>query len=377
MAIWALFANAGQTASILKRPAAQPLCLIGETTMITTRWTAAAVIASVAMVSPATAATEIVLNVFTGPQHFVNDPFKAWAKDVQDVTKGRVTVKFLPTNAAPPPRQMDGVISGQFDAAFIFNGFTAKRALGPQFGILPFVQLGSAENSSVAYWRTYQRFFGPKNEFGKFRIRVLSMFLFPGGNFHSNDATPIHSIEEMKKRKMWALAGTPSRVLKVAGVNHVSGPAARINEFTQTNVVDGLASLSFDAVRAFGAMSFVKTSTYTEGKLQTATFLFFISEKKWAQISAEDQKAILSVSGEKLARAVGKRADRAEMESRQAMEKSGIKVMKAKPEFAAELKKAGQFLVDDWIKAVKTRGVDGKAVLDAYEAEQKKLAAGK
>lgn len=325
----------------------------------------------------ASAATEIVFNVFTGPQHFINDPFRAWAKDVAQVTQGRVVVKFLPTNAAPPPRQIDSVVGGQFDAAFVFHGFTAKRAVGPQFGILPFLQRGSAEVSSVAYWRTYEKHFGAKNEFGKIGIRLLSMFQFPGGIFHSGDGKPILSIADMKTRKMWALAGTPSRTLKAAGVNHVSGPAARVNEFTQTNVVNGLASMTFDGIKAFGALSFVKHITVTRTKLQAPSFAMFIAEKKWQQISPADRKAIMSVSGDKVARAVGKRADQAEVEGRQVAEKAGIKVHDAPQAFEDELAKAGAFLLDDWLKSAKAKGADGPAVLTMYKQEQDRMLAGK
>ncbi len=329
------------------------------------------------LTSSAQAATEIVFNVFTGPRHFLNDPIKAWAADITKGTSGRVTFKFLPTNAAPPPKQIDAVVSGQFDGAFIFHGFTARRAVGPQFGILPFLQNTPAEISSAAYWRAWNKYFGDKKEFARVGIRILTMFQFTGGNFHSGNETPIMSIAEMKKRKMWALAGANSRVLKAAGVNHVSGPAARVNEFTQTNVVDGLATMTNDAVRAFGAMSFVKNATVTKSKLSAASFALFISEKKWAQISAEDQKTILSLSGEKLAAAVGKRSDQADKEAGEAMEKAGIKFVNDDGKFEAELRKVGAPLIANWIKAAKKKGVDGQAVIDMYLAEQKKLAGGK
>ncbi|MCC2098434.1 MAG: TRAP transporter substrate-binding protein DctP [Hyphomicrobiales bacterium] len=325
----------------------------------------------------AQAATEIVFNVFTGPRHFLNDPIKAWAKDITAKTSGRVTFKFLPTNAAPPPKQIDAVVSGQFDGAFIFHGFTARRAVGPQFGILPFLQNTPAEVSSAAYYNTWKKFFGDKKEFARVGIRILTMFQFTGGNFHSGDETPITSIAEMKKRKMWALAGANSRLLKAAGVNHVSGPAARVNEFTQTNVVDGLATMTNDAVRAFGAMSFVKRTTITKSKMSAASFALFVSEKKWKQISAEDQKIILALSGEKLAAAVGKRSDRADDEAAVAMKKAGIKFINDDGKFEAELRKVGAPLIANWISAAKKKGVDGQAVIDMYVAEQKRLSGGK
>jgi TRAP-type C4-dicarboxylate transport system substrate-binding protein len=339
---------------------------------------AAAVVLAGWLVPGATqAANEVVFNVFPGPRHHVNVPFKAWAAEVEKVTSGRVTIKFLPTSAAPPPKQIDGVVSGQFDAAFIFNGFTAKRAVGPQFGMLPFMLNANAEIGSVAYWRTYQKFFAGKKEFDKIGIRILSAFHFPGNYFHSGDDTPIRSVADMKSRKMWALAGTPSHVLKNAGVNHVSGPAARVNEFTQTNVVSGLAGISFDGVRGFGALSFVKSSTVLDNKLMAPTFLMFISEKKWQTFSPADQKAILAISGEKVARAVGKNSDHAEEVGRKALVDAKVEFIKGSPEFEAELKKAGQPLVTAWVGQAKKLGVNGQAVIDFYKAEVEKLKAEK
>ena len=336
---------------------------------------AVALLATVTATSSSALANEIVFNVFTGPSHYINGPFKAWAKDVERVTSGRVTVKFLPTNAAPPPKQVDAVVSGQFDAAFVFNAFTAKLAPGPQFGLLPFVLRGNAEQGSVAYWRTYNKFFGAKNELKRIGVHILSVFQFPGGQHYSGTDTPISSIADLKTRKIWALAGTPSRTLKLAGVNHVSGPAARVNEFTQTNVVDGLISITLDAVRAFGAQSFVKSATIMKGALQAASFTMIISDKKWTSISEADRKAITEISGEKIARAVGKSADKADEDTVAEMKKAGIKFVDASAAFEDELEKAGQPLTDAWIKKVKAKGIDGKAVIANYKDEVKKLQA--
>ena len=338
---------------------------------------AATVLAGLLLPGTVRAANEVVFNVFPGPRHHANVPFRAWAAEVEKVTSGRVHIKFLPTSAAPPPKQIDGVVSGQFDAAFIFNGFTAKRAVGPQFGMLPFLLNADAEIGSVAYWRTYQKFFASKKEFDKIGIRILSMFHFPGNNIYSGTDTPIRSIADMKSRKMWALAGTPSHLLKNAGVNHVSGPAARVNEFTQTNVVDGLAGISFDGVRGFGALSFVKSATILDDKLMAPTFLMFISEKKWQTFSPEDQKAITAISGEKVARAVGAQSDVAEEVGRKALVDAKVEFIKGSPAFEAELKKAGQPIVTGWIGRAKKLGVDGQEVIRFYKAEVEKLKAGK
>jgi TRAP-type transport system periplasmic protein len=348
-----------------------------ETSMRYQGFVAAAVLAGSAFAVPAQAANEVVLNIFTGPRHHAALGMKWWAGEVAKVTEGRVTVKILPTSAAPPPKQMDGVVSGQFDAAYMFNGFTAKRAIGPQFSLLPFMLKANAETGSVAVWRTYQKFFASKKEFDKFGIHLLSIFHFPGNYFHSGDDTPITSIADMRKRKMWALAGTVSHVLKNAGVNHVSGPAARVNEFTQTNVVSGVAGLSYDGVRSFGALSFVKSTTVLDDKLMAPSFLFFISQKKWNSFSEADRKAITAISGETIAKIIGKNSDNAEASGRALLVKQNNKFIPGSAAFAAELQKAGAPLISGWIKQAKKLNVDGQAVIDFYKAEVAKISSGK
>jgi secreted protein with Ig-like and vWFA domain len=80
------------------------------------------------------------------------------------------------------------------------------------------------------------------------------------------------------------------------------------------------------------------------------------------------------LSGEKLARAVGKRADEAEEDARKLLIKSGVKMTKGTAAFRAELNKAGAPLTADWIKRVKKLDVDGQAVISMYKSETAKMA---
>ena len=177
-------------------------------------------------------------NIFPGPKHFVNKDIKPWGKEVGEVTKGEIAVKFLPTSAAPPPKQVDGVAAGTFDCAFVFNAFTAKRAVGPLFGILPFLNAGNGEQGSVAYQRTWSKHFAAKNEFADDGIVVLSMFQFPGVHFFTARDTPINSIADLKNQKVWAL--------KTAGLSFVSAPFDEEVEITGEFKLALWAASSYD-----------------------------------------------------------------------------------------------------------------------------------
>ncbi|MDH3739525.1 MAG: TRAP transporter substrate-binding protein DctP [Alphaproteobacteria bacterium] len=327
--------------------------------------------------SAAHAQVKVLVNIFVGPAHFIHAPYKAWGAEVAKVTDGRVTVDFLPASAAPPPKQIEGALGGSFDGAFMFNGFNGKRAPFTQMLLLPFLMEGNAEAGSVATWRTYEKYFNHLGQFEKLGITPLSYFQFPGGHFFSS-GDPILSIADLKKRKMWALAGTPTRVLKLAGVDHVAGPAARLAEFVQNNTVEGVAGISQDAIITFGGLQFTNSATVrSDARLGVPNFIMFLTTKKWEEISDTDQAAIRNISGETFARAVGKAADVAETKRRQQLLDKGVKIVETPESFKNELLEVSAPLFEAWKKSAAKMGVkDAQAPIDFYKAETAKAAAG-
>ena len=316
----------------------------------------------------AQAAERWTCNIFTGPKHYVNKGLKPWGKEVGKVTNGEVKINFLPANAAPPPKQLNGIVAGTFDCAFIFHAFTAKQAAGPGFGILPFLNSGDAELGGAAFWRAWKGNFEDKKEFDKLGIKVLSMFQFSPVHFFTAKDTPINSIADMKSQKMWALAGTSSKTMKVAGVNHVSGPAARLGEFTQTKVVQGIAGITRGGIVNFAGEQFPKHGTFTSRSIMMPSFAWMVSKKKWESLNGGQKKAITAISGEKLARSIGRASDAFEKVAEERLAKVGLKEHKATAAFEAELEKAGKPQYEAWFKRVKALGVDGPKVIEQYQS---------
>ena len=305
-------------------------------------------------------------NIFGGPKHFIQKVLRDWSKDVSEATNGEVRIAFLPLNAAPPPKQLDGIIAGTYDCAFIFHAFTAKKALGPQFGILPFIGPADASKGSIAFQRTWNKHFASKNEFLDDGLHVLSMFQFSGVQIYTARNKPINSVEDLKSQKVWALAGTSSRTMKSLGINHVSGPAARLAEFTQTKVVQGLVGASPFIVAAFAGMRFPKYGTNTSNTLMLPSFGLKVGSKKWAALSGVTKRQVMSVSGEKLAAVIGRTSENSEEAVRAKLAAAGIEHISASKEFEAVLTKAARPQIDAWVDKVKRIGVDGNKVIDDY-----------
>jgi TRAP-type C4-dicarboxylate transport system substrate-binding protein len=344
---------------------------LGRKTMLQRAVFGAVLATGLALSSAASAQVDILVNIFVGPQHFIHGPYKAWGEQVGEVTEGRVQVEFLPAPAAPPPKQIEAAVAGNYDGAFMFNGFNARVAPFTQMLLLPYASQGNAEAGSVATWRTYDKFFSELGQFEAAGVTPLSYFQFPGGHMFSGTDDPIATVDDLRGRKMWALAGPAAKTLELAGVEAlVAGPAARVSEFCQTNVVDGVAGISHDAIITFGCLEFTKSLTAHVGRrLVMPNFLMFVTNEKWAEISAEDQALIRGISGETFARAVGIAADGAEDRRIAQLTEAGVQFTETSESFAAELRAAAQPLYDAWATSAESMGVPAQEPIDFYQNE--------
>jgi len=321
---------------------------------------------AVLSLAPLTASAQTVLfNCFFPPQHYTcRVMLRDWSKAIAKATDGRVRLSIPPKSLAAPPDQYDGVVNGIMDGALQFNQFISNKVTGIQIGQLPFMGTESAESGSVALWRTYHKFFANKHEFGP--VVLLTDYASSGAEFWSMNDRPIDSIQDLKRRKMWALPGVTANIIKATGSSVVAGPAVQMLQIISKGVVDGFVGVSFSSITAFKLTDYTKAVTVFPDKIFTPTFSFFISKKKWNEISPADRKAIRAVSGEKMARHFGRIQDGVNNRSRAKLLKDGLKSIKGDPKMLAELKALGKPITNAWLKKVAAMGIDGKAAIAYY-----------
>jgi hypothetical protein len=90
-----------------------------------------------------------------------------------------VTVSAPPRSLAPPPRQVESIRGGLFDAGFTFNGFLEDEITGPLVAIMPCTGTGDGRAPSIALWRTYETHLSGIDEFDG--LHLLSAFVEPRG----------------------------------------------------------------------------------------------------------------------------------------------------------------------------------------------------
>jgi len=339
--------------------------------VISLAFASAVLAAIISLPGHAHAKTRILTNCFWPPQHYMcTQVLPTWGKWVKEATDGRVTVQIPPKSLASPPEQWGSVEKGIADAAVQFNGFVANRVTGPLVAMNPFVASADAPAMSQALWETYQKYFPNEYE----GVHALSMWVITPAEVYSQNDTPINSVADLKSRKIWALPGTVANLMKKVGVGVVAGPAVQANEVISRGVVDGHIGLSPVSIAAFQLGPYTKSMTQFKTRIYSTSFSFVMNEKKWDEISPEDQAAITSVSGDKFARMAAQfwvDGDKAAI--KRFNDEWGITVHDADPAFEAELTEASKFLTAGWIKRATDKGIDGQGAYDFYVSRVREL----
>jgi len=311
----------------------------------------------------ANATTRIVVNCFWPPQHFVcKSILKNWSEWVEKATEGRVKIAIPPKSVAPPPHQWASVEKGVVDAAVQFNGLVQNRIVGPLVAMNPFIATTDAQAMSSALWETYNKYFS--DEFKS--VKLLSMWVITPADLWSQTDKPVNSMADLKSRKIWALPGTNANIMKGIGAGVVAGPAVQANAIISRGVVDAFVGLSPTSVRDFQLIPYTKSMTRFKTRIYSTSFSFLMNNKKWAEISAKDQAAIMAVSGEKFARMASDHWVQRDKTASVLLAEKGVTIVDADPAFEAALIAAGKGLTQKWIKKATAKGIDGQGAYDFY-----------
>lgn len=328
-------------------------------------WLGAGLLALTAAGTAAHAETKLLFNLFMAPQ----DPFNTlvmqpWAEDVAKATDGRVKIEFAPASLAAPQAQMDGVVKGVFDGAYMYHGFLQGRVKLSQIAHLPFINV-NAKGSSVALWRTYEQYFAKANEYKD--VKLLSLFTFPGGSIYGMNG-PLKTKADLEGIKVYSVAGNVAKMLESTGAGVVVAPAARSYEIISGGTVDAFGGYPLYSATAFHTIQYAKAITDIPGQMSAPSFALFINKKRWNSIPEADREIIMNLSGEAFSARLAA-IDQLEAKLRQNAQKDGIQFLEAGDDLMDSLRQYGATLRQEWLASAAELGVDGDAALAMYEKE--------
>lgn len=335
---------------------------------MTTQLRTTALAALLAGLTGTTAAAETVLtfNWFIPPTHLMRtEIFDPWAAKVAEVTNGEVKIEFTTTSMGPPPRQFDIVQDGVVDMAWSVHGYTPDRF--PHAGVseLPFMTT-TGEATSVAYWRTYQKFFADKGEHKG--VKLIGLYVHSPGTVMARDKV-LDSIDDFNGLLLRSGGGLQDKVSAALGAAVVSSPAPTTYELLANGVVEATL-MTPDGYTSFNLKDHINTQLLVPGGLFNSSFYVMINEDSYNRIPESARAAFDSVTGEFLSAMGGRGFDTVSATALEAMKADGRSVAEADAALVAEMQARTQFLADEWKALVKEKhGIDGQEVIDFMRAE--------
>ncbi|MEW2915779.1 TRAP transporter substrate-binding protein [Ruegeria sp. ANG10] len=310
--------------------------------------------------SSAMADTTLALSSWLPPRHpIVTGAIKPWAKQVEEVTDGRVTVRVLAKPLGPPPAHYDMAADGIADITYGLHSFTTDdRFTRSRIGQFSFIG-DDAVAGSKAFWNVYS---GPleaqKEHEG---TKLLGLFVHGPGMLHNN-VRQIDTADDFAGLKIRVPGGYISDLMSGMGSTTLFMSSGEVYEKLSRGVIDGV-TFPYDALAAFKLTEDVKYTMKVPGGLYNTTWFMVMNEDKWNEISPEDQAAIEAISGEAFATLVGEAWIGADEKGSAAAEKAGITVYDAPAAVVDAIKSKAADAEVAWSEAISADGYDGAAAL--------------
>lgn len=322
--------------------------------------------AALSLASFSAQATTLTLSNWVPPTHFVTtNILQVWADKVETATDGRVKVRMLPKPVGSPAQHWELARKGVADITWGNFTYEPDRFKALWFAELPF-NGDNAEATSVALWDTYQQYLSENDAFSG--VKVLGVgSLGPGVINHS--AKDIVTPEDLANQKVRMGGPIQKRLLEELGAVPIAAPATKAYELLEGGVLD--ASLhTYESVVNFRLTEQLPHHTHVKGGFYDATFFLVLNERKWKKISAEDQQAILAVSGEAFARLWGQEFQRQIDQAEAALKAAGHRFSEPSAELMQRIGNIRDAMLADWAADGKSFGVDNPMEMAQFHQQR-------
>lgn len=290
-------------------------------------------------------------------QRFVFEP---WAKQINELTKGKVKVVFYPGGALGKAKDLYSVAEkGIADIIYTVSDYTPGRFPLTAVFELPFMGK-SATDFGRTFWTIYEKYPAMQKEYSK--VKPLALFAHPPGSFFTTKK-PIRKLSDLKGMKFRTSSPFVTKALKEFGAAPVSMPVTEIYTALERGVVDGTV-LPYEAIFVFKMGDLVKYAT-EKSDFYTMTQVVLMNKRKFDSLPKDVQKIINETTGMAMSLSCGKVFDKAEASLRKKiLDKGGVEPIVLPEEELAKLRALSDPIRKAWVKEMKAKGLPGQEILD-------------
>lgn len=301
------------------------------------------------------------------PDHFLHvDIMKPWIEEIERVTEGRVTIEFLPKVVGTVATQLAVAEDGLADVVLIVEGYTPGRFIGPEMAELPALS-DKVSVLAPVYDRMFRKYIEPLGEYEG--VHVLTTIPTVNGQIFTRNRI-IEQLDDAQGLKLRTPNAVSVEISHTLGIVPVQKPASEAYELLSTGIIDGTFGTIENIVLANKLGDSVPYLTIVPGGLYRAVISFLVNEDAWNRISEADQAAIMSVSGDTIARRIGEAYDRIDQQALEQYRQDGHTAVEMDLQTVEALNARLAPIEGAWIERVKARGLaDPAAVLAEFRAE--------
>ena len=311
---------------------------------------------------PDNADVVLVFNKASAPKFIINvgiiDPL---LDRISDVTEGRVQFIEPASPNREPREQLNLVLSGAVDGAYVFNGYLDNSHPLLQLPMQPLMG-GTAEQTAVALWRLHEQYLAETDYFSG--VQVLGFVGAPAAHIwrlREAKVTPGEDLVNANEYTVPYFDGLDTR--GAAAVREEN--ASWLADYDEQRGNPLTFAMAHGAARAGGIWNENRSVTEIENGVYTPTFSVVLSDAAWSRISEADRAAIMEVAGEALS---FKSANWDEFDNghRRIMIEQGLDVVKADVELLAELQDRFRTGLEAWIRDADRAGIPGFEAFKFY-----------
>jgi TRAP-type C4-dicarboxylate transport system substrate-binding protein len=295
------------------------------------------------------------------PRNFI----APWAKKVEEDSKGRLKVELYPSMqlGGTPPQLYDQAKDGVVDIVWTLPGYTPGRFPRSEAFELPFIA-GNGEQTSQAAWEYYQKHL--KDEFKD--VHVIAVHTHGSGLLHVK-GNGVRRLEDMKGLKLRGPSRQVNKLLETLGATPVGMPVPAMPDALAKGVIDGTV-VPWEVTLPLRVAELVNTHTSFSGNrsLYVSFFVFAMNKRKYESLPPDLQKVIDANSGPAVSKWVGQVMDAGDAPGLEAAKKRGNAIVVLDAKETARWKAVAQEVTQAWIAEMKSKGIDGQALVDDARA---------
>lgn len=277
-----------------------------------------------------------------------------WAKEVEKRTNGAVKINMFPgATLTPADQTYDGVVKGIADIGMSVLSYTKGR-----FALTEVIDLPLGYKTGLQATRLTNAYYKKFQPAELSDVKIMYLHGHGPGIFHTKK--PVKVMDDLKGMKI-RCSGTSARVVTALGATPVAMPQNEAYDALQKGVVDGLVS-PIETLKGWKFAEVIKSTTENFGSAYTLGFFVAMNKKKWDALPKETQEIIEKINEEWIDK-TGKAWDDFDKIGKEFTLAQGNQVIELSKEEDEKWAKAVKPVLDDYVSAVKQKGLPGEEAL--------------